>query len=183
MFKYHKGLGVLIAALLALVLVAPVRSQAEMTIEASDQLSMDGTVTISRAVTAGPAFIVIHADDGNNASGEVIGYAPVEGGENSDLHIPVDISKATPVLHAMLHTDDHEIGKYEFGTVEGADSPASVNGSVIDVPFHINTLLAADQIVKNKVTVGLVIVQQPSWVVIHAADADTFGEAIGEAIP
>jgi hypothetical protein len=180
MQKYLKGLSVLVVALLAFVLVVPAMSQTQMTIEASDQLTMDGTVMVSRVVTPGAGFVVIHADGTNNSLGEAIGFAPVGGGENSDLQIPIDMSKATPVLHAVVHTDDHEIGKYEFGTVKGADEPAMVNGKTVESALHISTLFATDQIVKNQVTVARVIVQQPSWVVIHAGDANGFSEAIGE---
>jgi hypothetical protein len=37
----------------------------------------------------------------------------------------------------MLHYDDHAMGTYEFGTVDGADAPVFVNKNVIFVPLNI----------------------------------------------
>lgn len=181
MKMYQKGLGIAVVLCLALLLVVPAQAQTAMSVEAADQIGLDGTVTVSRVVTDQPGFLVIHADDGSGAPGEAIGHVTLGSGENLDIHVPVDYSKATSTLFAVIHTDDNTIGTYEFGTVEGADAPVMVNDQPVAMSFHLNTLLVPDQIVKDQVNVAEVIVQQPSWVVIHAGDADGFADPIGQA--
>lgn len=184
MFKHHRQFGVLSVVLAALLLVAPVKAQERTppTIEIADQLSLDGTVTVARAVANSPAFVAIHADNGQGSFGEVIGYASINAGENLDIRVPIDPARATPTLFAVLHTDDYETGAYEFGLVEGADAPITANGKTVVSRFNADILLASDQIVNNQVTIAYVTVHQPSWVVIHAGDAQGFGDVIGQIL-
>lgn len=180
MSKYRKGLGVLVVALLALLLVVPAQAQTQATLEAADQLVLNGSVTVARVVADGPSFVAIHADDGQGGAGDMIGFTPLNGGESLDVQVPIETDSATATLHAMLHTDDNTIGTFEFGTLEGADEAVMVNGSPIEASFNITLLMVGDQIVDNQVNIARVITQEPGWVVIHAGDADGFGEAIGQ---
>ncbi len=100
-------------------------------VEVSDQEIKDGTVTIAKVVSDGPGWLVIHADS-DGKPGEVIGHAPVNDGENTNVTIQIDTSKATETLYAMLHVDAGTVGTYEF---PGADAPATVDGQMITPPF------------------------------------------------
>src|ERR1044071_9134317 len=100
MKKYRNGLGVLIAAVLALLMVMPTQAQSTATLEAADQLALNGSVTVARVVADGPSFVVIHADDGQGGAGEVIGFAPVKAGESHDIQVSIDPNKASANLHA-----------------------------------------------------------------------------------
>jgi len=181
LFKQHAAI---FAAVLALVLVAlPVAAQAgPPSIVANDQLSLDGNVVIESVVSDGPGFIVIHADSGEGTPGPVIGVLPVVDGESRDRSLRIDTSAATPTLFAMLHVDDNEIGEYEFGSVEGADGPAVVDGAVVVVPFNVVVLTAPDQFVAdNTVTISSVTTAEAGWVVIHASQDEGPGPVIGYA--
>lgn len=101
-------------------------------IEATDQETDGSTVTLTAAeITGARGWIAVHSDvDGG--PGPVLGTAEVQEGSNND----VEVTLATPLTSStavwpMLHIDDHELGFYEFGAVEGADLPVTVDGEVV----------------------------------------------------
>ena len=141
-----------------------------------DQVVQDSTVVIPKVIAAQNGWIVIHAGD---KAGTVLGYSAVSAGENDNVKVAIDLSKATPTISAMLHIDNGLIGSYEFPT---ADPPVKdSNGNVINVPFKIIGVDVDDQFVSNikSVTIGNIIAQQDGWVVIHATDKD--GTVLGYA--
>ncbi|QPC82343.1 hypothetical protein G4Y79_22090 [Phototrophicus methaneseepsis] len=145
----------------------------------SDQVSTDGTVTVEQVNSADRGFIVIHAADGDSF-GEVIGHAPVYPGANYNVVVDIDTSRATSTLYAMLHEDTGEVGTYEFGEVEGADGPVSVDGEVVTPTFMAEVVSAHDQTVDmNSITIDAVTISEDGWVVVHAGDAESFGEVLG----
>jgi hypothetical protein len=169
--------------LLALVAFsANAQTGAQASIEGMDQLSLNGTVVVPRVVTDEPAFVVIYNDDGAGGLGQVIGQTAVSGGEQTNVSVVINSALLTPTLHAVIHTDDNEIGTFEFGTVEDADAPIMVNDAIMAMPFTVQTLMARDQIVSDQVTISSVTVSEPTWVVIHAGDAQNIGEPIGHAL-
>jgi len=96
-----------------------------------DQKIAMGTVSIAEVLSNGPGWLVIHADRAG-APGPVIGWAPVSEGLARDLVVKIDITKATPVLYAMLHTDAGKVGTYEF---PGADVPVMVDEKMVSPSF------------------------------------------------
>jgi hypothetical protein len=101
--------------------------------------SADGsTVTIPAALIDAPGWLVIHADNGGKP-GAVAGFAPLLRGLNTNVTITVDPAVMTSTVFPMLHYDTGVAGTYEFGEVEGADSPVSVGGSVITGPAEVQT--------------------------------------------
>jgi len=161
-------------ALVALLLLAvPIFAQdMDMTpsVTVSDQLSLDGTVTIDQVVSAGAGWIVIHADNGEGAPGAVIGQSLVNPGVNNNVSVAIEPTAATATLFAMLHEDTGEVGVYEFGQVEGADGPVSVDGSVVTPPFTIEFVRAYDQFVGDdgSINIASVTTQQNGFIVVHA---------------
>jgi plastocyanin len=75
---------------------------------------------------------VIHADN-EGGPGAVLGYSQVSEGDNQDVVVEIDLSKATPVLYAMLHLDAGTVGEYEF---PGDDVPVFVGDTMVNVPFN-----------------------------------------------
>ncbi len=149
-------------------------------VEVADQVSLDGTVTVDSAYSDGPGFIVIHADSGEGAPGPVIGHRAINDGWNYNIHVPVDAPGATPTLFAMLHSDTGEVGTYEFGEVEGADSPVAVEGNVVTPPFNVNLIRAHDQFIEDgTVAIEAVTAQQSGWLVIHEGTAEGPGAVRG----
>jgi plastocyanin len=87
----------------------------------SDQAVVNGTLTISEIVASGPSWIVIHSE-ANGGPGPVAGYAAVSPGVNRDVVVPVDATKLTSGLYAMLHVDAGVPDTYEF---PGDDVPVA----------------------------------------------------------
>ena len=104
-----------------------------------DQEIVDSKVTIARVVSAGPGWLVIHAQK-DSAPGLVLGYSAVKEGDNADVAVQIDATKATTTLYAMLHTDAGTIGTYEF---PGSDGPVTVDGKVVTPAFAVTSSLAA----------------------------------------
>jgi hypothetical protein len=96
-----------------------------------DQTIDDARVVIADVVSAGPGWIVIHID-AKGSPGPVIGWAAVREGDNIDVTVAIDASKATPILYAMLHVDAGKVGVYEF---PGADVPAMAGGKMVSPGF------------------------------------------------
>ncbi len=183
---YHR-LPVLLAVCVALTLLAlPTGAQEEMqtpSVEVNDQLSLDGTVTIAEAYSEGPGFIVIHIDNGSGGPGPVIGVAPLFDSENDDVLVEIDTRMATPTLFAMLHADTGEVGVYEFGLVEGADSPVIVDDRPVTPPFKVQIVHAMDQLVRNnQVTIDSIITDAPGWIVIHSDAEGRPGPVLGQTL-
>lgn len=89
-------------------------------VAANDQpLGEDGTVTIANVMSAQHGWLLVYADD-NGAPGAVIGYTAVAAGNNADVKVSVDTTKATDKVYAMLHVDAGKMGEFEF---PGPDEP------------------------------------------------------------
>ena len=160
----------------------PAMAQEAPSVEVSDQVSVDGTVRIASVYSDGPGFIVIHQDDGSGSFGAVIGSRQVNDGLSQRVDVPIDTSMATSTLYAMLHTDDGEVGEYEFGTVEGADGPVIADGGPIAPAFNVDVIGAMDQFVDDgTVTIANVTAQADGFIVIHADMDGTFSKVIGSA--
>jgi hypothetical protein len=151
-------------------------------VEVFDQLSLDGTVSVHAVYSEGPGFIVIHIDNGGRP-GPVAGYAAIPPGHSEHIRIKIDTTMATPMLFAMLHADTGEVGVYEFGTVDGADGPVSVDGNVVTPAFSVAIVHVDDQFAaEGTVNVHAVGFAQAGWVVIHESGEDGgYGPVIGHA--
>jgi hypothetical protein len=148
-----------------------------------NQVSVDGMVTIDSAYSEGPGFVVIHIDN-EGAPGPVAGFRWLNPGWNYNVQIAIDNSVITPTLYAMLHTDDNEVGTYEFGTVEGADGPVAVDGNVVTPAFMIDAISPTDQFVAEDgtVTIAAVTAQVDGWLVIHSDNEGAPGPVLGQTL-
>lgn len=89
-------------------------------LEVRDQAFGENSLKIQKAVMPDDGWVSVRKDSGG-APGDILGYAKVAKGENKDIFVKIDISRATPLLYAMLHEDLGEKGTFE---VPGADIPA-----------------------------------------------------------
>lgn len=104
----------------------------------SDGFSYDPetmTLTINWALIDAQGFMVIHSDNGGSP-GPVLGYAPIIRGHNNNVVVQLS-GDVTGTVFPMLHYDTGEMGVYEFGTVEGADVPVRVGGTVVVGPMTL----------------------------------------------
>lgn len=162
------------------VLAIPVAAQEDPAVEVTDQVSLDGSVTIARVVSPGQGFLVIHRDEGGEFN-SAIGATPVNAGENTNVVVEIDTAQATPVLYAMLHEDTGEVGVYEFGMVEGADGPVIFNEAPVSPAFNVQLIDANPQIVNNNaVTVAAAVTDAPGWLVIHSEQDGGPGPVLGQ---
>jgi hypothetical protein len=140
---------------------------------------VDGTVIAESVLSDGPGWLVIHADN-DGAPGPVIGTAAVEAGTNINVEVELT-GEATPVLFPMLHVDTGEVGTYEFGTVEGADGPVMVDGSVLVYPIDAAPAITYSGMISgDTVTVDAAQMGSQGWLVIHADNGGAPGPVLGQ---
>lgn len=97
-------------------------------------IAVVSTVLIDSVTAVSPSWVVIHAD-ASGASGEVVGWAPVQPGTSTSVAVQIQNDLVTAALHKMLHIDAGTMGTYEF---PGADVPAAdSSGNVITLPFAV----------------------------------------------
>ena len=170
----------LVSLLLCLGLVLPTSAAAETPeVTVNDQVSLNGTVMIDSVYSEGPGWVVIHVDN-NGKPGRVAGEASVAAGWTYQLEVPIDTTIATPVLYAMLHVDDGQIGVYEFDGQSGLDNPVMVNGQMVTPAFNVSILRAYDQFIQNDTfTAASVTLQQDGWLVIHSDANGKPGPVLG----
>jgi hypothetical protein len=133
-----RNLSLVLALILILVLASLAFAQATPAVTVTDQTIQNNTVTVQKVTAAEPGWIVIHADAAGKPGAD-IGHAAVQTGDNNNVVVTIDPTKATPTLYAMLHVDKGITNTYEF---PGADIPVQVNGQVVNVPFKITSLPA-----------------------------------------
>jgi hypothetical protein len=169
---------------LAALLVVSVSAQdmPAPSVSVGDQLVLGGFVTVDSIYSEGPGFVVIH----RTSDGGVVGVSPaLAAGWTNNLRIPVDVSLAEAQMSAMLHVDDGAVGTYEFGTVEGADSPVKIGEDLVNPIFNAQVLAAGDQKLDgSSVTIDSVTVPADSWVVVHSTSNEgfTFGGVLGQTL-
>lgn len=173
----------LIAALLLIGLPVLAHEGETPTVEIADQNILDGTVTVDRVYSEGVGFMVIHAD-ADGAPGPVVGFRWVPHGWVNEVNIRIDPALVTPVLYAMLHTDDNVVGTYEFGTVEGADAPVILDGSPVSPAFNVQMISSFPQKAASTgtFTADFIVTDAPAWLVIHADENGSFGGVLGQTL-
>lgn len=152
-------------------------------IEAGDQLPIDNTVTVPLLTIAQDGWLVVHADNGEGAPGPVLGQTAVLAGTSANVVVALD-DEITSTVFPMLHVDTGEAGVYEFGTVEGADSPVSYNetvavtsfGTVQSLGVNDQAVLGGDATMGDTDIVTLVaagvLIDGPGWLVVHADNGE-----------
>lgn len=143
-----------------------------------DQFLVDGTLTASTVVTAQNGWLVIHAGT-EEGPGEVIGYAPVFAGNNSGVVVTLD-GESTNTVYPMMHVDTGEAEVYEFGMVEGADGPVTVNDAVVVFPIStVPTIEYSGTLNGATLTIASALIDVDGWMVIHADNEGAPGAVIG----
>ena len=107
-------------------------------VTAADQaVSSSNTVTIDEVKAGVDGWIVIHADNGSGAPGDVLGQTMVMAGTNSNVEVDLgDASVSTGAkLFPMLHIESPADGEYGFP--DNGDGPEKFNGEVIVVSFTV----------------------------------------------
>lgn len=93
-------------------------------------------ITVNEATIDQPGWIAIHSNDNGNP-GPVLGVTQLHRGSNKNVTVEIDGTAAGTLVMPMLHYDTGAVGVYEFGTVEGADPPVLVGGTIIMGPLNL----------------------------------------------
>jgi hypothetical protein len=146
-------------------------------LSARDQIA-DDAVTIDFVTVAEPSWIVIHSGDAQNF-GDAIGETFVPAGTSTNVAVEIDPEARTNILWPMIHLDTGAKGRFEFGSVDGADLPLVVNDRVATLPFSSAPIIraGADTIALNAngvltsdaatLTVGSTLSDGPGFLVVY----------------
>ncbi|NLX08775.1 MAG: hypothetical protein GXY36_03900 [Chloroflexi bacterium] len=128
------------------------------------------TLTAKSVLSPGPGWLVVHSE-ADSGPGPVLGFAPLTDGLNTNVVVELDAANLTPRVWPMLHTDTGVAGTYEFGEVEGADTPVRVNDQV--VTFGINAapaLVLSDQtLTDGMLVIDAALIDAPGWIAVHSS--------------
>lgn len=152
-----------------------------------DQPVVDGEFQVERVTSNGPGWLVVYYDDGGQP-GLIIGYAALKDGVNEHVTVRVLHTAVTNPLHIRLHEDTEPGDAFDFPRV---DPPIVYQGRQW-LPYSFNTepgsyIITRDQAFQETanaplpITIPYAIVEQPSWVAIHADANGTPGEILGVA--
>ncbi len=153
-----------------------------------DQFVADGKIVVTSVTAQQDGWLVV-SGDASGAAGSEIGKERVLAGTNSNVEVELDPAPTTGVVTVTLHVDTGAAGDYEFGTVDGADLPVSVDGVRASAPLWIVPhIRAASQIVVGgdgqaaptaSVTVESVLATDPGWLVVQAEQNNLPGQIAG----
>lgn len=140
-------------------------------ITVSDQILQGNTLSVGSITLDAAGWVVVHksnaANDGPEVPGIISTPVRLEAGTTSDVAVTLtEAVSADAVLYVMLHTDNGEIGSYEFDGNNGFDGP--IKTEAFTVLASSGSFTANNQVTsQDKITVESITVAQPSWVVIH----------------
>jgi predicted lipoprotein with Yx(FWY)xxD motif len=155
-------------------------------VQVQHQAIKDGSIQIDQVVSDGPGWVVIWTwPDNIENEPEAIGRAQVKAGETLNVSVPVEASKATPRLVAVLHNDGGQPGNFE------ADQDLPVQVGILNVQMEFSNLepeiptatqaavaepyiLVEDQPLRGGkfLIISEVFARVPGWIGIHLTDED-----------
>ncbi|MBL8145845.1 MAG: hypothetical protein JNL34_05615 [Anaerolineae bacterium] len=140
------------------------------------------SVIMTSVLSRGPGWMVIH-NDNNGSPGPVAGIAPVSDGFNANVEVILDRNSPTPVLYAMLHTDDGTVGTYEFDGQSGLDGPVMFNDDEMLMPAFraAPSMVMSEQSEPGVIVIPSALIDAAGWVVIHSDNNGSPGPVIGFA--
>lgn len=145
-----------------------------------DQMISQNMIIVKNVTMEKAGWIVVHANNNGSPITPAIISEPVQvkAGDNKDVMIPLTAAANNldnnSQVWIMLHTDDGQIGKYEFDGESALDLPLkNLSGAIIMKPITLTTatITASDQVVTNSVTVT-VNAATDGWIVVHNSDTD-----------
>lgn len=146
-----------------------------------NQPIIDDMVVVERAISRGPGWLVVYRDE-EGATGNIVGFAPLEDGVNEQIEVPILTSAVSPLLHVIIHEDDGTAGEFDF---PAGDGPMRFQGE-IPAPYSFRTdsgnyLIMREQSLSadDTITVSLVVVDVDAWVTVRNNSAGEPGEVIG----
>jgi hypothetical protein len=163
-------------------------------LEVKDQPGVTSTLVVDRVLAPGASWVVVHLDmDGK--PGERVGILHVDGGESSNLTVPLDPKvKLTEKLLVALHADRGVAGTFEFDMDKfetSPDKPYFIDGmelakAIVVREFGVKAdegkaaIEAVDQPgVTDSLLVARAVAPTGAWIVVHLDDNGKPGERVG----
>ena len=136
----------------------------------------NGMIVIDTISATQSGWIVIHRDNGAGepATPGIIGKGYFDSGTTVRLSLLLDSAVSDgEKLWGMLHSDDGEIGTYEFNGEGTPDQPISNDGRVVTASFTISQtdpmVAAGGQLpIDNGLMIRSTATPENGWIVIHA---------------
>ncbi len=170
---------------------------AHITLQNQDLAS--GIILVDEVTIPQDGWIVFYRNP-NLTSGEIVGYAPVYQGTNTNVKVTIDTVKAgdAPVLWAQLHTDGGKLGVFEWGYQNTLmnDWPLIQDNQYVRASFstsgeaaptattqgNVNHITIQNQdLGTGIVTAGPIVAAQNGWVVIYRDPDFGSGDIVGFA--
>lgn len=182
----HRIISFTLTTLLLFLLSATVSAQDSpftASIEVSDQIISGTSVVIDEIVAQHFGFIVIRADDGTGNPGGVIGLALLHPGVNRSIRVEIEMINITATLYAIVHLDTEPYGNFQFGEIDGADSPVTVDDTIVMSEFEVAVISVHDQFVDpdnfNRIVVDTATSSEDAWLVAYADNNGELGAVLG----
>lgn len=182
----HRTLSFALTALLLFLLSATVSAQENLftpSIQVSGQIVSGTSVVIDEIVAQHFGFIVIRADDDSGNPGGVIGLALLHPGVNRAIRVEIEMINITPTLYAIVHLDTEPYGNFQFGEVDGADNPVTVDDVIVMSEFEVAVISVHNQFIDpdnfNRIVVDTVTLPENGWLVAHADNNGEPGAVLG----
>lgn len=103
-------------------------------VEASDQDVSNGMVSAEKVVAGQNGWLVVHRTDAEMKPGPVVGYAPLRGGENTDVAAILQ-EEVMPgeMLMLMVHSEEGgmKTGVFEYTLGAKEDGPIKLDGNLV----------------------------------------------------
>ena len=156
-------------------------------ISVADQpLGETGRLQITSVSSPVTGWIVIYATEGTSA-GNVLGVAPVEPGDQTNINITIDPLLASPTLSAQLHEDNGQAGVFEF---PGPDGSLKAESAVVSQDFNVEITLPMPSITIVDQEIGqdgLLQIERgllldPTWLVILGDNQSEAGPIVGQIL-
>ncbi len=147
-----------------------------------DQPIIDGTITVERAISQGPGWVVIY-NEADGQPGFIIGASPLQDGLNEAVVVDLRESAVTTQLFAWLHQDTTPGDGFNF---PGQDPPVLYNNRMPRAAafrtdqgtqaFVFDQRLGED----GTVSIATIIAPAPAWAVVYRDDEGQAGELLGQ---
>lgn len=144
---------------------------------ATDQMLENGRLTVSSVTMSDVGWVVVHRDNNGGPMVPDIISVPKQVPAGTTSNVEVELTESVEegeVLWIMLHTDNGQMGVYEFDGSGNFDGPVlDENGNIVTSPITVSVVPAGsfsaeDQTIsQNTVIVNSVTLNKDGWVVIH----------------
>ena len=142
-----------------------------------------GVIMIDSVTAPQAGWVVVYMDPNNLTAGEIVGYAPVKQGANTDVKVTIDTAKVgeAPTLWTVLQADNGVSGLFEWGWKGQPynDAPVVENGHNVVAAFGT----AADQSPAPTMAPVASVVSKPAVIVTPKAAVVAAPTAIAPSGP